>query len=129
MPDYLVKRNGYWQYHRRVPKAYADYIVLDIIKRSGGTALSCSDAELIDAVRECATNDGVFMAPEGAASWVAHRKLIATGFLKNSDRVVLFNTGSGLKYLDVLDARTSKALPAKPTGVEAPRYPRPARLA
>ena len=85
----------------RVPKAYADYIVLDIVKRSGGTALSVSDAELIAAVRECATNDGVFMAPEGAASWVAYRKLIANNFLKSSDRVVLFNTGSGLKYTDV----------------------------
>ncbi len=85
----------------RVPKAYADYIVLDIVKRSAGTALSVSDAELIAAVRECATNDGVFMAPEGAASWVAYRKLIASNFLKSSDRVVLFNTGSGLKYTDV----------------------------
>jgi threonine synthase len=85
----------------RVPKAYADYIVLDIVKRSGGTALSVSDSELIAAVRECATNDGVFMAPEGAASWVAYQKLITSGFLKKSDRVVLFNTGSGLKYIDV----------------------------
>jgi threonine synthase len=85
----------------RVPKAYADYIVLEIVKRSGGIAISATDAELIDAVRECATADGVFMAPEGAASWIAYRKLINSGFLKKSDRVVLFNTGSGLKYIDV----------------------------
>jgi threonine synthase len=85
----------------RVPKAYADYIILDIVKKSGGTALSASDPELMEAARECATEEGVFMAPEGAASLVAYRKLIQSSFLKPSDRVVLFNTGSGLKYTDV----------------------------
>jgi threonine synthase len=85
----------------RVPKAYADYIILDIVKKSGGTALSASDPELMEAARACATEEGVFMAPEGAASLVAYRKLIQSGFLKPSDRVVLFNTGSGLKYTDV----------------------------
>lgn len=84
----------------RVPKAYADYIILDIVKKSRGTALSASDSELMEAARKCATDEGVFMAPEGAASLVAYRKLIQSGFLKASDRVVLFNTGSGLKYTD-----------------------------
>ena len=86
----------------RVPKAYADYIILDILKSSGGTAIAVSDDEIVDAVFELASNEGVFAAPEGAASLVGYRKLIASGFLKPSDRVVLFNTGSGLKYIDVI---------------------------
>ena len=86
----------------RVPKAYADYIVLDILHSSGGTAISVSDDEIIQAVCEWASNDGVFAAPEGAATLVAYHKLLASGFLQPTDRVVLFNTGSGLKYIDVI---------------------------
>jgi threonine synthase len=86
----------------RVPKAYGDYILLDIIKQSGGTAVSATDAEMIDAVGEWAREEGIFAAPEGAACLVAYCKLLARGFLKAEDKVVLFNTGSGLKYIDVL---------------------------
>ena len=86
----------------RVPKAYADYIVLDILKKSRGTAVAVSDDEILASVREWASEEGVFAAPEGAASLAAYRKLRASKFLKKSDRVVLFNTGSGLKYLEVL---------------------------
>jgi threonine synthase len=85
----------------RVPKAYADYLILDILRTSGGTAVSVTDDEIIQAVHEWASTEGIFAAPEGAASLVAYRKLIASGFLKPNDRVVLFNTGSGLKYIDV----------------------------
>jgi threonine synthase len=86
----------------RVPKPYADYILLDILKKSGGTAVAATDEEIGRAVCEWASTEGVFAAPEGAASLVAYRKLIASGFLKSTDRVVLFNTGSGLKYIDVI---------------------------
>jgi threonine synthase len=86
----------------RVPKPYADYIILDILRKSGGTVVSAADEEILAAVKEWASTEGVFAAPEGAASLVAYRKLIASGFLKESDRVVLFNTGSGLKYIDVV---------------------------
>lgn len=86
----------------RVPKAYADYIILDILKTSSGTAVSVTDEEIIQAVCEWASTDGVFASPEGAASLVGYRKLIASGFLNPSHRVVLFNTGSGLKYIDVI---------------------------
>ena len=86
----------------RVPKAYADYIILDILQISGGTAISVTDDEIMRALCDWAANDGVFASPEGAASLVAYRKLLAGGFLKPSDRVVLFNTGSGLKYIDVI---------------------------
>jgi len=86
----------------RVPKAYADYIILDILRASGGTAISVTDEEIVQAVCEWASTEGIFAAPEGAATLVGYRKLIASGFLKPSDRVVLFNTGSGLKYIDVI---------------------------
>jgi threonine synthase len=64
--------------------------------------ISATDREILQAVREWASTEGVFAAPEGAASLVGYRKLIASSFLKETDRVVLFNTGSGLKYIDVI---------------------------
>ena len=91
----------------RVPKAYADYIILDILKKSGGTAVSATDAEIISAVREWAATEGIFAAPEGAACLVAYRKLIDSGFLSADDTAVLFNTGSGLKYIDTFSERSS----------------------
>ena len=61
-----------------------------------------TDEEILAAVREWASDEGIFAAPEGAASLVAYKKLVASGFLKPSDRTVLFNTGSGIKYIDVI---------------------------
>jgi len=87
----------------RVPKAYGDYLVLDILKKSGGIAIAVSDEEIMDALRQWAKVEGVFAAPEGAASLAAYRKLRANEFFSASDTVVLFNTGSGLKYLDVIE--------------------------
>ena len=89
----------------RVPKAYGDYLILDILKKSGGIALSATDAEIMEALRHWARIEGVFAAPEGAASLVAYRKLRASGFFAPEDKVVLFNTGSGLKYLEVIDGQ------------------------
>jgi len=86
----------------RVPKPYADYIVLDILKESGGTAIAVSDEQIFDAVQEWAEREGVFAAPEGAASLAAYKALLEHKVLKPSDKVVLFNTGSGLKYIDVI---------------------------
>jgi threonine synthase len=86
----------------RVPKPYADYIILDILKQSGGTAIAVSDALIFQAVEEWASKDGVFASPEGAASLAAYKILLEQKFLKPSDKVVLFNTGSGLKYIDVI---------------------------
>jgi threonine synthase len=86
----------------RVPKAYADYVILDILKQSGGTAVSATDGEMMQAFGEWARDEGVFAAPEGAASLVAYRKLLASGYLQSDDTVVLFNTGSGYKYIDVI---------------------------
>jgi len=92
----------------RVPKAYGDYIILNILKKSGGAAIEATDDEIMEAFREWAEHEGIFAAPEGAASLVAYRKLLAIGFLKAQDKVVLFNTGSGLKYIDVIAEYASK---------------------
>ncbi|HEY1659163.1 MAG TPA: threonine synthase [Candidatus Sulfotelmatobacter sp.] len=89
----------------RVPKPYGDYLILDILKKSGGVAISATDAEILGAVRHWAKTEGIFAAPEGAATLAAYQKLLASGFYTADDTVVLFNTGSGLKYLDVLDGK------------------------
>ncbi len=89
----------------RVPKAYGDYLILEILKKSSGMAVAATDAEIMDAFRHWARIEGIFAAPEGAASLVAYRKLRARGFFSAEDRVVLFNTGSGLKYLDVIEGQ------------------------
>ncbi len=96
----------------RVPKPYGDYLILDILKKSGGLALAASDAEILAAVRHWAKVEGIFAAPEGAASLVAYQKLLASGFFTSDDTVVLFNTGSGLKYLDVLDTSSVERAPS-----------------
>ncbi len=84
----------------RVPKAYGDFIILDIVRRSGGTAVAVGDDEIMAAVKRMASDEGIFAAPEGAAALAAYEALLNQGFLKVSDEVVLFNTGSGYKYLD-----------------------------
>jgi threonine synthase len=93
----------------RVPRPYGDYLVLDILKQSDGTAVAVSDHEIKDAVHHWARTQGIFAAPEGAASLGAYRKLRANGFLSESDNVVLFNTGTGLKYLDVIEQKKTPA--------------------
>jgi threonine synthase len=96
----------------RVPKAYGDYLILDILKKSGGAAVSATDAEVMEALRHWGRVEGIFAAPEGAASLVAYRKLRARGFFAPEDKVVLFNTGSGLKYLEVIDGPKNVKPPA-----------------
>jgi threonine synthase len=99
----------------RVPKAYGDYLILDILKKSQGTAIAATDEEILAATRHWATVEGVFAAPEGAASLVAYQKLRASGFFRAEDQVVLFNTGSAYKYLDMIEAQEKKARPEPPT--------------
>ncbi len=100
----------------RVPKAYGDYLVLDILKDSGGVALAVTDNEIMDALRYWARVEGIFAAPEGAAALAAYRKLRASGFFDPDDKVVLFNTGSGLKYLEVIGEEHAEGM----TATEAP---------
>jgi threonine synthase len=84
----------------RVPKAIGDFLILDALRASGGTAVSVTDAELIAATREIGAAEGLFCAPEGAACLPALRQLLAAGLVETDERVVLFNTGAGVKYLE-----------------------------
>ena len=84
----------------RVPKAIGDFLILDAIRESGGTAIAVSDDELLAAVGEIGAAEGIFCAPEGAACLPALRKLIDDGSVREGETVVLFNTGSGIKYLE-----------------------------
>jgi threonine synthase len=94
----------------RVPKALGDFLVLQAIRESGGTAVAVGDAEMLDAGLELASREGIFAAPEGGACVAAARELIASGFLKRDDRIVILNTGSGLKYLEAYGTRFSRTI-------------------
>ncbi len=85
----------------RVPKPYADYIILEIVRQSGGQAIASTDEEILASILDYAKHEGIFLSPEGAAATAAYDRLLATGELKPTDRVVLFNTGAGLKYTDM----------------------------
>jgi threonine synthase len=89
----------------RVPKPLGDFLILRALRESGGTAVAVSDAELLDAGVELASLEGMFAAPEGAACVAALRKLLASGFLNPDERIVIYNTGSGLKYLEAYATR------------------------
>jgi threonine synthase len=85
----------------RVPKPYGDAIMLEILRASEGIALEISDATILASILDWARNEGIFLSPEGASVTAAYDKLLADGTLQPTDRVVLFNTGAGLKYTDV----------------------------
>lgn len=87
----------------RVPKAIGDFLIIDALNESNGTAVSVSDEELIAATKEIGASEGLFVAPEGAACLPALRKLIETGFIKENERVLIFNTGAGVKYLECFE--------------------------
>jgi threonine synthase len=95
----------------RVPKAIGDFLILDAIRESNGAAIAVTDEELIAGAREVARREGIFAAPEGGACVPALRKLIDRGKIKLGERVVLFNTGSGIKYLDAFDAEVKARTP------------------
>jgi len=84
----------------RVPKAIGDFLILDAIRASGGTAIAVTDEELVAAVKEIGAAEGIFSAPEGAACLPALRKLIEDGAVDKGETIVLFNTGAGVKYLE-----------------------------
>ena len=84
----------------RVPKAIGDFLILDALRASNGTAVAVTDEELIAATREVGAAEGLFCAPEGAACLPVLKKLLAAGQVKQDERVVLFNTGAGVKYLE-----------------------------
>jgi len=83
----------------RVPKSFADHLILHDIYQSHGTAVAVSDESILEAQREMASQEGIFAAPEGAATLAALKGLVKSGWVKPEEKIVLFNTGSGLKYL------------------------------
>ena len=84
----------------RVPKAVGDFLMLKILRESKGGGVTVDDEEMIRITREVGSTEGLFVAPEGAACFVALRKLLAAGKIGPEERVVVFNTGSGIKYLE-----------------------------
>ncbi len=84
----------------RVPKSFADAIILNDLRESHGTAVAVSDAAILDAQKKLCESEGIFAAPEGAATLAALEELVRQQWVRPQERVVLFNTGSGLKYLD-----------------------------
>jgi threonine synthase len=83
-----------------VPKAIGDFLILDALRASKGTAVAVTDEELLAAVGEIGALEGIFTAPEGAACLPALRVLMGRGEVDKDERVVLFNTGAGVKYLE-----------------------------
>jgi threonine synthase len=88
----------------RVPKPLGDVLILDAIRASGGVAVAVDDAEMLKAGVELASLEGIFAAPEGAACVAALRKLISEEILSPGEQIVIYNTGSGLKYLEAYSA-------------------------
>jgi threonine synthase len=87
----------------RVPKAIGDFLILDAIRASYGAAVAVSDDEMLEASREIGSLEGIFVAPEGGACYAALKNLRASGDIQATESVVLFNTGSGLKYLECFE--------------------------
>ncbi len=88
----------------RVPKAVGDFLILDAVRKSNGTAVAVSDEELVEDARVIGAYEGIFAAPEGGALLSALKKLISAGEVRSDERIVLFNTGSGIKYLEAFEA-------------------------
>ena len=89
----------------RVPKALGDFLVLDGVYKSNGTAVAVSDAEIVECLGITARTEGMYICPEGAAAVAATRKLYREGWIQKNDKVVILNTGTGLKYPDIVAPR------------------------
>lgn len=94
----------------RVPKAFADHLILSALRESGGCAVSVTDDEARRAMREAARLEGILLCPEGAAALAALPGLAASGFLRGGESVVLFNTGNAYKYAEVLGGGAGEGL-------------------
>ena len=96
-PNATTKADGL-----RVPGPFADYLILQALRETGGGALAVSDDDMIEAMYTLAATEGVIACPEGAATLVGLQRLLADGSIRADEEVVLLNTGSGYKYLDLL---------------------------
>ncbi len=97
----------------RVPKALADFLVLNAARESGGECIAVSDEEIMEGVSDIGKHEGMFVCPEGAATYAALRKMLDQGSVDKTDKVVLFNTGSGLKYTDLFPVDAGIVDPGK----------------
>jgi threonine synthase len=86
----------------RVPSAVGDYLILDAVRASGGTAIIVSDDQIRASVKAMASLEGIWPAPEGAATLAGYAKLLTSGMLSRDEETVLMNTGSGFKYMDLV---------------------------
>jgi threonine synthase len=102
----------------RVPHAFADYLILQTIRASHGTAIAVDDGEILECLREAARLEGLFVCPEGAAAVAAFKRLAATGYLHSAQRVVLFNTGCGLKYPELMKGELDRLEPLPSNAIE-----------
>lgn len=98
----------------RVPEAIGDYLILQAVRESGGMSYAVSDDEILADMRELAAAEGVFVCPEGAATYGALKAMVREGRVDPEERVVLFNTGAGLKYADLLQPGLPTFEPAEP---------------
>jgi threonine synthase len=90
----------------RVPKAIGDFLILKILRQSNGGAVAIDDEEMIHVTRDVGSSEGLFIAPEAAACFAALKSLCSNGKIAPEERVVIFNTGSGIKYLDYYERRS-----------------------
>jgi threonine synthase len=88
-----------------VPRPLGEPLMLDVLRESRGTAVSISEDEMLEGMRELGKQEGLFVAPEGAAVWMAARQLLASGWLSAGEHILLLNTGSGQKYLENVEGR------------------------
>ncbi|WP_210488904.1 threonine synthase [Rufibacter aurantiacus] len=88
-----------------VPRPLGEPLMLQVLAQSGGTAISITEDEMVEGVREIGRKEGLFVAPEGAATWMAARKLLKQGWLNPEEKVLLLNTGSGQKYMENIEGR------------------------
>ena len=94
----------------RVPRAIGDFLMLQILRKSGGTAVSVKDEEMMREIRKIGRSEGLLLCPEGGASFAALKQLKNSGFLTQEDEVVVFNTGSGIKYGHLFEDTLSDAV-------------------
>jgi threonine synthase len=98
----------------RVPEAIGDYLILRAVRESGGTAYSVTDETILADMQELAHEDGLFACPEGAATYSALKAMVRDGLVGRDERVVLFNTGAGLKYVDLVRPELPEFQPGEP---------------
>jgi threonine synthase len=91
-----------------VPHPLGEALMLRVLRESRGTVVSVSEEDMLAGMRDLGQQEGLFVAPEGAAVWMATRQLLATGWLHRDQSVLLLNTGSGQKYMENVAGRAAR---------------------